>query len=445
MAIDARLRPMLRGALDAESKQQWDQAAWLYGVALQLAPGDHRLHTNLGNVYWLADQPLRAASCFERAVGLAPDQPLPYRGLGNALRDLNAFERAVEAYQQALRLDPVPLTSWNLSQTLIGLERYREAYAAAEERLAIPEMLAHRPQPYWDGSGAQGDLMAQGPLRLWSEQGFGDTLQYLRWVVPLCFHPHQLCLEVEWQLVGLLRQGLAWLPYPPPVVAKDRSGALPEPISDSHGPLMSLAHHCGGAPLRDPWAGAEAQAISSGSQGYLRSQHWPSRVVGKRPRVGVVWAAGRKLDDSFSAREYQKRSLPASALGALLDGLKGQGAELVALQHGPDRDQADPWLHCFVDHLPEDADFAVAAAWVRQLDLVICVDTAMAHLAGALGQPGWVLLPFSADPRWLRDRSDSVWYPSLRLWRQPCTGNWDAVVEAVLDGFSGWWTQASSC
>jgi ADP-heptose:LPS heptosyltransferase len=158
-----------------------------------------------------------------------------------------------------------------------------------------------------------------------------------------------------------------------------------------------------------------------------------------------VWAAGRKLDDPFSAREYRKRSLPAQALGALLEGLQRQGAELVNLQHGLDRDQADPWLHCWTDHLPEDADFAVTAAWVRQLDLVICVDTAMAHLAGALGHPGWVLLPFSADPRWLRGRSDSVWYPSLRLWRQPSSGNWDAVVDDVLDAFSGWWQQASGC
>jgi tetratricopeptide (TPR) repeat protein len=445
MAIDARLRPMIRGALDAESKQQWDQAAWLYGVALQLAPQDHRLHTNLGNVFWLADQPDRAVSCFERAVGLAPDQALPYRGLGNALRDLNAFERAAEAYEQALRHDPAPLTAWNLSQTLIGLERYGEAYARAEERLAIPEMLAYRDPPYWHGSGAHQDLAAQGQLRLWSEQGFGDTLQYLRWVAPLCHRPNQLCLEVEWQLVAVVQHGLAWLPYPPLVVAKDRAGAAPDPISDPQGPLMSLAHHCGGAPLIDVWSGGEGEIAGPGRLGYLHSDHWPRRAPTQQPRVGLVWAAGRKLDDPFSAREYRKRSLPAQALGALLEGLQRQGAELVNLQHGLDRDQADPWLHCWTDHLPEDADFAVTAAWVRQLDLVICVDTAMAHLAGALGHPGWVLLPFSADPRWLRGRSDSVWYPSLRLWRQPSSGNWDAVVDDVLDAFSGWWQQASGC
>ena len=434
---------MIRGALEAQSKQQWAQAAWLYGVALQMAPQDHRLHTNLGNVFWLDDQPERAVGCFERAVRLAPDEALPFRGLGNALRDLNAFERAVEAYQQALLLDPAPLTAWNLSQALIGLERYEEAYASAEARLAIPEMLAYRPPPYWDGQEGPAVLTAAGPLRLWSEQGFGDTLQYLRWVSLFCQHPNQLYLELEWQLVSLVQKGLAWLPYPPVVTAKDRHGAEPEPLGHPQTSLMSLPHHYGGAPLRDVWSGNEDQSRRGREQGYLRSEDWPCRTPREQPRVGLVWAAGRKLDDPFSAREYRKRSLPENVLGALLEGLRERGADLVNLQHGADRDQATPWLHCFVDHLPEDADFAVTAAWVRQLDLVISVDTAMAHLAGALGHPGWVLLPFSADPRWLRDRADSVWYPSLRLWRQPARGDWDSVVNAVLDGFNGWSQQVS--
>jgi ADP-heptose:LPS heptosyltransferase len=98
----------------------------------------------------------------------------------------------------------------------------------------------------------------------------------------------------------------------------------------------------------------------------------------------------------------------------------------------------------FVDALPAHADFAENAAWIRQLDLLISVDTASAHLAGALGHPCWLLLPYSADPRWLRDRSDSPWYPSLRLFRQPQTGQWEPVIEQVLSAFMPWWQQASS-
>jgi ADP-heptose:LPS heptosyltransferase len=178
--------------------------------------------------------------------------------------------------------------------------------------------------------------------------------------------------------------------------------------------------------------------------GYLRSSAWPLVGSHRRPRIGLVWAAGRKLDDPFTAREYRKRSLPPEALAALIEGLHGQGAELSNLQIGPDRDQAKPWADLFVDALPAHADFADTAAWIRQLDLLISVDTASAHLAGALGHPCWMLLPYSADPRWLRDRSDSPWYPSLRLFRQPDTGQWQPVIEQVLTAFTPWWRQASS-
>jgi ADP-heptose:LPS heptosyltransferase len=162
-------------------------------------------------------------------------------------------------------------------------------------------------------------------------------------------------------------------------------------------------------------------------------------------RIGLAWAAGRKLDDPFTAREYRKRSLPLAALEQLIEALLGLGAELVNLQIGPDRSESAGMAHCFVDSLAETADFAATAALVLQLNLVICVDTALAHLVGALGHPGWVLLPFSADPRWLRQRSDCVWYPSLRLWRQQSRGDWRAPIDALtaelsdrLNRGSGW-------
>jgi ADP-heptose:LPS heptosyltransferase len=159
--------------------------------------------------------------------------------------------------------------------------------------------------------------------------------------------------------------------------------------------------------------------------------------------VGLVWAAGRKLDDPFTAREYRKRSLPPDALGQLILGLRSQAAELVALQIGPDHALAQPWQDGFVASIPQLADFAENARWIRQLDLLISVDTASVHLAGALGHPCWALLPYSADPRWLCDRSDSPWYPSLRLFRQPDSGQWQPVIEQILGAFKPWWHSVS--
>ena len=436
-----QLKQILREALGAEALHDWGLAALLYGQAEQLEPLDHRLSTNLANVSWLADMPQQALGPIRRATALAPDEALPKRGLGNVLRDLNDFEGAVAAYEESFRFHADPLTAWNLSQSLIGLERYGEAFAAAEARLSVPEMGPYRPAPYLAAELSLKDLVGQGPVHVWSEQGFGDTLQYLRWICVLCQHENQLCVEVESQLERLILQGLDWLAYPPKVAVKVCEGELPDPLDSPQGALMSLPHHLGGAPLTRDLFEADGQG---GWQGYLRSPGWPTCPRLAHPRVGLVWAAGRKLDDPFAAREYRKRSLPPEALAALIEGLHAQGAELSNLQIGPDRAQAMPWADLFVDVLPAQADFADTAAWIRQLDLLISVDTASAHLAGALGHPCWMLLPYSADPRWLRDRSDSPWYPSLRLFRQPDTGQWKPVIEQLLNVFMPWWRQASS-
>ena len=429
------LRDHLLAAVAAEREGAWLLAAEHYRQAFPLLPGDHRLPTNLGNVLWLAGDPESARQAFEQAATLAPAESVPLRGLGNALRDLNAFEQADAAYGQARQLADDPLTAWNHSQLLLGLERYGEAYAAAERRQELAAMLPFRPGPYASPAShpsLRGEASDE-PLHLWSEQGLGDTLQYLRWLTLLGLQSQSITLEVEHQLVELLRQGLSWLPHPPSVVAKPRDGGGAPEIAAAHAPLMSLPYYLGGAPL----ASAEP---------YLRHPGWPGPQGERRdrpyPRIGLVWAAGRKLDDPFTAREYHKRSLPPQALGTLVEGLHRAGAQLVNLQVGPDRDAAALLASRFAEALDPSADFAATAAAVRQLDLVITVDTAMAHLAGALGHPGWVLLPWSADPRWLRQRTDSSWYPSLQLWRQPTSGDWLAVVDALLAALPAWWRQA---
>ena len=167
---------------------------------------------------------------------------------------------------------------------------------------------------------------------------------------------------------------------------------------------------------------------------WLESSAWPAHRPWppQKPRIGLVWAAGRKLAEPFTAREYHRRSLDGGALGHLITGLHGLGVEIVLLQFGEDREQANPWLPLVADALPADADFAATAAVLAELDLVISVDTSMAHLVGAMRRRGWVLLPHAAAPRWLRQRSETPWYPSLRLFRQPNTGDWDGVVNQVL-------------
>lgn len=436
---------------------------------------------------WLDDRSAEAFLLYRQSEAFLSGQRRPSRNLGNLLRDLNRFEEADLAYAMAMLAasangpaEELVGSAWNRSQILIGLERYPQAYALAEQRQFLSEWQPWRPPPFWNGFPAlsaasrsgvidpQADVSGAGisgmeisvsaasgsaasgsagsgsaasgtagrgdPLLIWSEQGFGDILQYLRWLPLLRRRYPELALklEVEASLVPLLKRGLAWL-GPGLTIAPKGFDPQPDP-NLCHGPLLSLPWLLGGAPAAEHCP-------------YLRDPHWrwAQRAPRDRaPRVGLVWASGRKLEDPFTEREYIRRSLPPAPLQRLLQGLHRAGAELVMLQHGDDRERPAGATALFRDCLPATAGFAETADRLAQLDLVISVDTAMAHLLGALGAPGWILLPWAADPRWLRDREDSPWYPSLTLLRQPSHRDWQGLVDRVLERF-GHWRQRSGC
>ena len=149
----------------------------------------------------------------------------------------------------------------------------------------------------------------------------------------------------------------------------------------------------------------------------------------------MVSAAGRKLDDPFCAREYQKRTLPERELWRLVAGLKQQGTLVYDLQFGCDQARHRALELELLDPGLSLEGFATTARVLAQLDLVISVDTAMAHLVGAMGRPGWVLLPWSSDPRWLSATPTTPWYPSLRLFRQGRGGDWNGAVDQLLAAF----------
>ncbi|MEB3255361.1 MAG: hypothetical protein VKJ05_03120 [Synechococcaceae cyanobacterium] len=440
-------------ALAAEQRLDWRAAAEAWGRAAAAMPGDHRPLTNQANALWLADEPFAALVLCERALRLQPDAALTHRNRANILRDLNRFEEADAAYAETSRLEGggTPITAWSHSQTLIGLERYSEAYRLAERRFGEASLEAWRPPPYWQGwpeSAAAPDPPRE--VVVWNEQGLGDTLQYVRWVPALVDRGVRVRLEVEPVLVPLLREGLAHLGDALTVAPQ---GLWPRPLAEAcQGSLLSLPHRLGGAPLPEAFAGAGSP---EGGRGYLRAPRWRrSRpAAGGAARVGVVWASGRKLADGFMAREYERRSLPAAELRQLLVGLEGAvrrqeantpALELVCLQLGDDRRLADAWSGRFAAELPRGASFADTATLLADLDLVITVDTASAHLVGALALPGWVLLPWGSDPRWLRGREDSPWYPSLTLLRQPSHRDWPGLVRLVLERFQGWLAQRSA-
>jgi tetratricopeptide (TPR) repeat protein len=415
---------VLEEAQRAEACHEWREAACIYEDLLDSHGENPSLLLRAANALWLSDQAEDALVLYRRASLLAPRSPAPFMGIGNSLRDLNRFEAAERAFRASLALGGGPEVACNLATVLIGLEAYDEAFALAERRFDLPG------RDPGDMVGMEGVGAGAPLLRVRTEQGLGDGLQYLRWIPPLseraAARGQRVVLEVEPSLVTLLEVGLAWLERPPQV----RERAAPGPGEGTVVSLLSLPAALGGAPCPQP-PGADRRGA------YLRGLAPAAAAAdddrpGRRPRIGLTWASGRKLADGFTRREYAKRSLPQAALVRLVEGLAERGWEPVLLQQGDDRQLAEPVQPLFNEGISADGDFLATARVVAGTDLVISVDTAMAHLVGAMGHPGWVLLPYSADPRWLRERQDSPWYPGLRLFRQGVDRDWGAVVERVL-------------
>jgi len=406
----------LQEAASLQRQGDWLGAAAVYERLALSCPHDHRLRANQGNALWLADLAQPAARAYRRALALEPGSQVSLRGLASCLRDLNQWQEALELHD---RLSPLlaPGSSddrhnrWARSQVLLGLQRWREGFAAMAGRQGSSQRV--RPDP----------LAPQ--LLLETEQGFGDSFQYVRFLAPLLQQRHAaglrggVVLQAEPGLQDVLRLGLSWLPDPPRIVS-----SAPEPPAGGSAPPVRLTL----LELPDALGLDGVEPCSH----YLRSTAWPSATPGSRLRVGVCWASGRKREEPFLAREYRKRSLPAAVLWHLLDGLDRRGAELVPLQLGHDAHLAEAFGGPLPPTPPAVHSFHGTAQLICQLDRVVSVDTAVAHLCGALGVPGWILLPWSADPRWLAQGDRTPWYSSLRLFRQPRPGDWHGAIDDVL-------------
>ncbi|MDM7937833.1 MAG: hypothetical protein QUV06_10280 [Cyanobium sp. CZS 48M] len=452
---------VLEEARRCERRHDWLGAAAVYARVHANSALDPRPLINQGHALWQADLPLAALGCYRLASTLAPDHPLVLCGLGHCFLDLREFEQADLHY---LRVGSSE-ACWARGQVLLGLERYEEAFQEIERRRDLASWVPFLSGTWWGGMALR-DLDPSDELLVWSEQGYGDIFQYLRWLPALGEQRQRqaeargvrclpLTLVVEPNLVRLLAEGLAWMSRPPRVVAK--TALRPEEArARAHGPMISLPHELGGAPLPSGARDGEesvatlrsplwSRAPRSSEASLLPHRQGDNVSLGVLPRIGLVWASGRKLNDPYTHREYIKRSLPPSALIQLLQGLQLRDVQVVSMQYGND-DQLAAALGfpLPMPRLPL-GDFASVARVVAQLDLVISVDTAMAHLVGTMGMPGWILLPWSADPRWQRDRSDTPWYPSLRLFRQPRSGAWSEAIEELFTAFDARFSAAPGC
>jgi len=261
------------------------------------------------------------------------------------------------------------------------------------------------PCPQWKGEPLNG-----ARILLHAEQGLGDTLQFLRYVPLVQAAGGAVILEVQDRLMTLAAE------IPGVVEVVLWGGALP--AFDWHCPLLSLPLAFG-TTLETVSGAVPYLSVPEASRTKMRGLPWPEAGL----RVGLLWAG----NPTFSRDRYRFRSAPLELFKPLLEEYSVHWFSLQIGEPATGLAKA-PWAAKVVDLSPHVENMADTAAQIAQMDLVITVDSAVAHLAGALGVPVWVLMPFTPDWRWLQQRSDTPWYPSMRLFRQPRPGDWEAVI-----------------
>ena len=386
-----------------------EQAIASYDLALTLKPDYAEALFNRGNALSDLKRPAEALDSYNRSLMIKPDNAEALNNRGSALSDLKLPEEALDSYERALMIkSDYAEAHWNeglcrllLGEFALGWQKYEWRW----QKEPLVNNLRNFKQPRWHGQ----EHLVNKTLLLHSEQGLGDTIQFCRYATQVAALGATVILEVQPPLTALLKN-LADVSL---VLAKGES--LPD--FDHHCPLLSL-----------PLAFKTDLSTIINSR-YLKSDpqkvaEWEAKLdkTGKI-RIGLAWSGNKDHKNDHN------RSIALDAFKGLVN------------------DQAD--YYCLQKELrPEDkaileqtrnipffgdalTDFTDTAALVELMDLVITVDTSVAHLAGAMGKEVWVLLPFNPDWRWLLDRSDSPWYPSARLFRQPGIGDWDNVIIEV--------------
>ena len=390
--------------------------------ATQLAPDLLWAWVELGNAQMKEGHPAEAAASFHQAIQIAPKNPVGYCNLAITQMEAMDLEGARSTLDQALALDPEhALARWNRGLVLLTLGHLKEAWPDYEyRRQANIQGVIYRPAtPQW-----RGEPIAGQRILLLCEQGLGDSLQFIRYARLLKQRGAWVAVRIQASLKSLFRE------LPEIDLLIDEQEPVPE--TDWHCHLLSLplAFNSGldDLPAETPYLHAPLAA----------SQRWQHRLADlPRPRVGLVWAGGKRQHMADAVLLDARRSLH---LKQLLPLAAIPGITFVSLQKDEAATQvselAGQWtIHDFSDEL---SDFSETAALVEQLDLVISVDTAVAHLAGALGKPVWLLNRWDTDWRWLLERADSPWYPTLRQFRQPRAGDWESPIGSLVAALQQW-------
>jgi tetratricopeptide (TPR) repeat protein len=398
-----------------------DEAVAEFDHALTLVPGHPAAHFNRGLALYDLGRYADAVAAHDCALAAAPDHAGALLNRGRALAALNRFDDAIASYRKAhaLRKDDAD-AHFMESLALLTLGDYRRGFEKYEWRWRRSGMAEQksRGRPLWLGDYP----LTRKTVLLHAEQGLGDTIQFARYVPLLAANGAKVVLEVQPELTALM----ARLDGAATVIA--RGAALPQQF-DVHCPLGSLPLAFKTEPATVP---ADIPYLSADDEHLAK---WSARIGAlERPRIAIAWAGNpNHLND-------RNRSIAFAKLTPLFPpppqaGEGRAGASFVSIQRDVRGDDAMGLAgETRVTHVgAELQNFADTAAVIALCDLVISVDTAVAHLAGAMGRPLWMLLPFAPDWRWTLNGETSPWYPTARLFRQTSLGDWDGVIERLGD------------
>ncbi len=393
--------------------------------ALRLKPGAPNVLNNLGNALRAQLDHRQAIACFQEALRRSPADAEIHLNLANAWREIGRPAEAANSLRRAIQLRPdFAEAHCDLAFALLLQGDFARGFEEYEWRLRRARCAPRQfPFPAWRGQDPRGRR-----LLVHAEQGAGDAIQFVRLVTALAARGAHVVLECPPALAALLEsvEGVERVicrgeTLPEASGAKEGAASAPEhPAFDWHSPLLSLPHllhlSLDTIPTRTPYLRPPRG----------RQERLPplSDAQGRLLKVGLVWRGNPQHKND------RHRSLPVELLEPLL---AVPGVACYSLQVGapPDAPLPGPPFDKLIDLQKLIHDFGDTAVLMKQLDLIISVNTSTVHLAGALAQPAWLLLPCAPDWRWLLGRNDSPWYPSLRLFRQPVPGDWASVVREV--------------
>lgn len=415
------------------SRENMEAARESFFKVLSLAPQDTETIINIGTTYHFERNLDKAEHFYRKALAIDPENHKAWYNVGVTYQDRGDYKKAISYYEKSLLIDPnYVMARWNRSLALLALGNYEEGWKEYEWRWKFRDIMQdvsypgrRFARPIWDGSSGK-------TVHIHVEQGFGDSIQFSRYIPLAAQRDCRIVVECHDQLFDLFDRSFSSDTVSVTRLARDWPGGIGIQDFDMHAPIMSLPYIMGTTvgtiPANIPYLKTAPDKV----------EYWRRKLEqvaygdkSSLPKVGLVWGSGVRVNADPAIKRIGERK--SMSLRTFLPVVQNKGILPVSLQLGPWRQEIHDFDVDIVDYGDELKSFDDTAALIENLDAVICVDTAVGHLAGALGKKTYVLELFDGCWRWFTDRSDSPWYPSHTIIRQVHLDDWAATIPKVVE------------